>query len=81
MRCWLKDAVSEARLTAKEESRGFFRQVAAQMDYGSQFAARYGAMQVDDILRLHPDNFCIAVDQIRRYLCGWAMLPRTGRSR
>ena len=62
----LKAATAQARREAKEQGKGFFRQWAAQLGASKAIAQRYYQMPVEAILREHPDNFAIPVQEIRR---------------
>jgi hypothetical protein len=62
----LKAIVAQARQEAKAQGKGFFGQWGAQLGAYAAHAQRYLEMPVAAILREHPDNFQIAVSQVRK---------------
>jgi pSer/pThr/pTyr-binding forkhead associated (FHA) protein len=59
-------AADQAKQEAKAQGKGIFGQWGATMGSGGAIVERYYQMPVEAILREHPDNFVIPVDQVRK---------------
>jgi hypothetical protein len=62
----LRAAIDQARQEAKAQGKGFFGQWGAQLGSYATIGERYYQMPVEAILREHPDNFALPLQQVRR---------------
>ena len=62
----MKDAARQANEQAKREGKNWLGRMAAQFKWLDLVVERYLAMPIETTLAEHPQNFYIAVDQVRK---------------